>query len=73
MKLYSLPKNSLFTLSENPTIPVDSPSGNPEVIYKLHHIDGMYSYVTDAMNNVYHFAAFTEVEPYDNHSIQTLS
>jgi len=61
MKLYELKRNTLFTLVGD------------DRIYNLHHIDGMYSYVTDAMNNVYHFAAFTEVEPYDNHSIQTVS
>lgn len=61
MKLYELKRNTLFTLVDD------------DRIYNLHHIDGMYSYVTDAMNNVYHFAAWTEVTPYDNHSIQTVS
>jgi len=69
MKLYELPKYSLFTLAENPTVPVESLSGKPDVIYKLKNIDGMYSYVTDAMNNVYHFAAYTEVEPYESISV----
>jgi len=29
--------------------------------YKLHNIDGMYSYITDTEDRVYHFAAWTEV------------
>jgi len=61
MKLYELKRNTLFTLTSD------------DRIYKLHNLDGMYSYVTDAMNNVYHFAVFTEVEPYENSSIQALS
>jgi len=62
MKLYEVKRNTLFTLVDD------------DRIYNLHNIDGMYSYVTDAMNNVYHFAAWTEVEPYEsNIRIQTVS
>jgi hypothetical protein len=66
MKLFELPRRSLFTLSENPRVPVNANEGVPNVIYRHSHIDGMYSYATDAFNNVYHFAAWTEVEPYDS-------
>ena len=69
MKLYELPRRSLFTLSEDPQIPPDANEGIPNVIYQLGSIDGMYSYVTDAFNNVYHFAAWTEVEPYDSNRL----
>jgi len=72
MKLYELKKNSLFTLDETPQIPVDAPNGIPNIIYKLHNLDGMYSYVTDAMNNVHHFAAWTKVTPYEDTSIQAV-
>jgi len=69
MKLYELPNHSLFVLSESPKVPPDAYEGIPNIIYKLRNIDGMYSYVTDAFNNVYHFAAWTEVEPYDSNSL----
>lgn len=71
-KLYELKKYSLFTLAEDPQIPVDEPEGIPNVIYKLINIDGMYSYITDARGNVYHFAAWTEVTPYENSSVQAV-
>lgn len=66
MKLYELPRNRRFTLNEQPKQP-------PDILYEvdilkvytLHHIDGMYSYVTDIDGNIYHFAAWTEVTPYD--------
>lgn len=63
MKLYDLPRGSWFTLSEAPTEPPDiAPKVlNTTKMYRLKHIDGMYSYVTDVDSNVYHFAMWTEV------------
>jgi len=72
MKLYELARHSLFTLNEIPDIPVSSPKGIPDVIYKLRNLDGMYSYVTDARGDVYHFAAWTEVTPYEDTSVQAV-
>lgn len=51
MKLYEVPNNTRIV------VPVEG------VDYELmfHHIDGMYSYCTDAAGNVVHLAAWTEV------------
>lgn len=63
MKLYDLPKDTWFTLCEEPTEPPDIRSTplNTTKEYKLKNIDGMYSYVVDTEDRVYHFAAWTEV------------
>lgn len=53
MKLYELPRNSFFTLED------------PEVIYKLDHIDGMYSVCYTSEGDIIHLAAYTEVKPID--------
>lgn len=68
LKLYELHHGDCFTLDEEPTIPPNHiPVGrNMNIVYTLHHIDGMYSYVTDVDKNVYHFAAWTEVNPVNN-------
>ena len=63
MKLYELHRGDTFFIQEQPQQP-------PDIItevelrrtYRLHNIDGMYSYVTDMDDNVYHFAAWTEVK-----------
>ena len=65
MKLYELQKGSTFTLKEQPSVPPVAPEGNLTKVYTLRNIDGMYSYVKDAEGNVYHFAAWTEVEKVD--------
>lgn len=64
MKLYELHRGEMFTLAEEPTIPPDHiPVGrNMGIIYTLHNIDGMYSYCEDTYGNVYHFAAWTDVD-----------
>jgi hypothetical protein len=49
MKLYDVPRNSMIVLSDGLEL-------------KFHHIDGMYSLCTDEDNNVYHIAAWEEVE-----------
>lgn len=62
MKLYELKRGNLFTLEEEAQMPQDILMGiDTDEVYKLHNIDGMYSYVTDKNGHVYHFAAWTEV------------
>ena len=65
MKLYELPRGERFTLAEEPKVPPNHiPVGrNMNIMYILSNIDGMYSYCTDNEKNVYHFAAWTEVNP----------
>jgi hypothetical protein len=63
MKLYELNPNTFFRLMDNPQVPVDAAEGNPDLLYKLKNIDGMYSYVIGSDKQVYHFAAWTEVTP----------
>lgn len=62
MKLYELERNTKFKLLEEPQIPPVAPNGVVGKVYTLRNIDGMYSYVKDDDGNVYHFAAWTEVE-----------
>lgn len=64
MKLYELPRESWFTLYESPQIPPEAPEPVCKR-YKLRNIDGMYSYIIGEDNNVYHFAAWTEVNKDD--------
>lgn len=52
MKLYELPRNT----------PIKLKVGDDEVKLMFHHVDGMYSYCTNAANEVIHLAAWTEVE-----------
>ena len=52
MKLYELPRNSYFTLSDDET----------KQLFFFKHIDGMYSYCLDMKDNVIHIAAWTEVD-----------
>lgn len=62
MKLYELQQNTFFKMKENGHIPPDALQTNLETVYKLHNLDGMYSYCTDVSGNVFHIAAFDEVE-----------
>lgn len=66
MKLYELPRLSLFRLiDDHPQVPVDAlqPTDTLDV-YKLINIDGMYSHVVNNQTKeVFHFAAWTEVNP----------
>ena len=48
MKLYNVPKNTWIVVD------------GVELFF--HHVDGMYSYCTDRNNNVYHIAAYADVE-----------
>lgn len=62
MKLFELARGSHFRLLEKPAIPPDAPFGVPTMEYKLTNIDGMYSHCVGEDNEVYHFAAWTEVK-----------
>jgi len=73
MKLYDLPRGSYFKLIEDPHVPPDAFKGEKDMQYKLMNIDGMYSYVIGSDDNVYHFAAWTEIEKVNNDSVQTVS
>jgi hypothetical protein len=61
-KLYELKRGSFFKLSSPPDIPPDALSGDMTKLYKLNNLDGMYSNCVDMDKNMYHFAAWTEVE-----------
>ena len=63
MKLYDLNRGDKFTLIDKAQVPPDAPDSEVGVVYELDHIDGMYSYITKpGTDEVYHFAAWTEVE-----------
>ena len=62
MELYKLKRGDKFKLIADPTIPPCSRHGESGVVYRLTNIDGMYSHVTDSDGDVYHFAAWTDVE-----------
>jgi len=55
-KLYELPVNTHFTFQSH-----------PDNVYFLCRIDGMYSYCLDTYMNVHHFAAFSDIIPYDKY------
>jgi len=62
--LYNLPRGSKFKLAEDPHVPIAAlqPTKEFNDVYKLDHIDGMYSYCIDILTNeVFHFAAWTNV------------
>ena len=68
MKLYELHRGESFTLLEQPRMPPDiygqiPPAEIHTKLYVLNNIDGMYSHCQDNEGHVYHFAAWTEVEP----------
>jgi hypothetical protein len=63
-ELYELERNTEFKLVEDPAVPPDALEIyiNFGDTYKLHNIDGMYSYCTNVLTNkVHHFAAWTQV------------
>ena len=62
-KLYELHRGECFQLLEHPKQPPDIMEGaDRNKMYILNNIDGMYSHCSDTDGNVYHFAAWTEVE-----------
>jgi len=60
MKLYELPRGSLFTVDDGKLLNYEA-----QPVYYFSHIDGMYSYCKDPFGNVIHFSASTPVTPYD--------
>ena len=62
MELYKLKRGDKFKLLADATIPPCARHGEFEIVYRFTNIDGMYSYVSDEHGNVYHFAAWTDVE-----------
>jgi hypothetical protein len=52
MKLYELPRNSYFTLNDDPD----------KEVFLLERIDGMYSSCYNSDEELIHLAAFTDVE-----------
>ena len=62
MELYNLKRGDHFRLLEEPQIPPVADEGKMDKVYRFDHVDGMYSYITDTEGNVYHFAAWTDVE-----------
>ncbi len=60
-ELYNLKRGDKFTLVGEVRVPPEAFGGEPDVVYTFDHIDGMYSYITDDAGNLYHFAAWTEV------------
>ena len=73
MKLYELPRGSYFTLIGDTMIPPEARHPNLNKTYKLINIDGMYSYCLDDNKDVYHYAAWSDVEKVNDDSIQTIS
>ena len=72
MKLYELPRGSFFKLlEENPYIPPDSNDYSTDDIFKFIKIDGMYSLCFDEHEIPHHFAAWTEVTPYEPTTVST--
>lgn len=61
-KLYDLERGAHFRVVHGLDVPPDAPEVEFGTIYKLHNIDGMYSYCTDKDGNVVHVAAYADVE-----------
>ena len=66
VKLYELKRGDSFTLADSPKIPPAAPEGRMGVIYQYSHVDGMYAPVKDAEGNQYYFAAWTQVDLFDD-------
>jgi len=62
MKLYDCPRNSRIRVLKNTIGPPEARSVSYNEVIKFHHIDGMYSYCTDADGQVVHIPAWQEVE-----------
>jgi hypothetical protein len=59
MKLYEVPKNTWVKCVES----------DCDDVFKLHHIDGMYSYCHNKVGEVCHYKAWIEVEILDDQRI----
>lgn len=62
MKLYEVPRWTKVKVCEEVSVPPDAPDIKPNDVLKFHHIDGMYSYCTNADKEVVHLVAWAEVE-----------
>ena len=62
MKLYDVPRGSKIKLVEDPKTPPAHKHLNTGEVLRFAHLDGMYSYCTDADGNAVHIAGWTEVE-----------
>jgi len=62
MKLYELKRGDWFHLTEDAMAPPDIGVVKAPLRLKLGNIDGMYSFCTDTFGNIYHPAAWSEVE-----------
>ena len=51
MKLYELPRNSYFSIQDDPT----------QEIFLFDHVDGMYSVCFTMQQELFHLAAWTDV------------
>lgn len=61
-KLYNLADGTYFRITGPVKIPMESREYHDGRVLRLGNIDGMFSYCTDLDGNVYHPAAWTEVE-----------
>jgi hypothetical protein len=62
MKLFELARGTEYRLAEQPKVPPDAAHPHAMMVYTLGSIDGMYSWSIGTDGNIYHFAAWTEVE-----------
>ncbi len=63
-RLYELSRGDRFKITSDyrTDVPIGALEVNNAAIYKLHNIDGMYSYCTGEDGTVYHIPAIEEVE-----------
>jgi hypothetical protein len=66
MKLYDVPRGTYVKIISEDRVPPGGNSAVAGLVLKLRNIDGMYSYCTDEVGNVYHPAAWTEVEIWES-------
>lgn len=67
MKLYELKRGTHFIVVDKETkVPPAAPIVTQGDVLRLNNIDGMYSHCQDMNGNVYHLAAWTEVEEVDD-------
>ena len=62
MKLYEISKGRYFKLLYKPNTPPGGLQADEGLVLYLHNIDGMYSYCVDQRGQVYHIAAYSDVE-----------
>lgn len=65
MNLYDVPNGSNIRVKEDATVPPGAEPVGAESALRFSHIDGMYSLCRDVWGNLYHPAAWTEVEVED--------